>query len=166
MRQNAAKCNKKEGVLNDRHYAAIEALAGGSTKSEVCGKIGVNRSTLARWMENVYFLAALNERRSEIREVLKKRVAQTVDIATDVVINGLRDPKVPTVVKLRMSCAIIHKLLPFVGNEQYGPHDAEALATQRSPDPTLSALANTSDHEAALRLLDESRVDLSCEDED
>lgn len=161
MRRNATNCDEKEGVLIDRHLAAIEVLVVGGSLAEASEKAGVARSTLSRWMhKNPYFMAALSKRRSEIRNALKSKIVQAVHVASDAVISGLQDPEVPPVVKLQTACSLLHKLFPFINGAQYGPMDAEAVATEMSPNDEIVSMFDSSDPVAARRLLEESKKDL------
>lgn len=88
MQQNAA-----DGVsvisLTSKQEGAIDALLIGETSSQVAETVGVDRSTIHRWLTQPDFAASLNSRRFALREAHQSRIQQLQGSAIEAIEGAL-----------------------------------------------------------------------------
>lgn len=79
------------GKLSTNQERAIEALLSGETASSTAKTVGVHRTTIHRWLADPHFVAALNQRRSDLREASQARLHRIEGSALDAVEQALTD---------------------------------------------------------------------------
>ena len=89
MPQNATPNHERE-VLTPEQINALERLLVGETVTATAKAVGIDRSTLHRWLRKDFeFQAAFNRRKREIAEAVQVRLLSVADKAAAVVGNAV-----------------------------------------------------------------------------
>ncbi len=79
-------CDEPEYELSATQSRALHLLVGGTSVSKAAEEVGVDRSTLHRWLRDDWaFKAAVNGARVELQRAVQLRLAQVACAATEVV---------------------------------------------------------------------------------
>ncbi len=85
MPQNSTEREERE-TLTPQQIAALERLLAGETVTATAEAVGVDRSTLHRWLREDYmFQARLNQAKGELADATQARLLRVADKAAEVV---------------------------------------------------------------------------------
>ena len=88
--------------LAPNQLAAIVALVGGSSVTDAAERVGIDRTTLHRWLSgDAAFLAALNRMKMEALDAIRREVRSAVGDAARVVRELVTNPDTPPAIRLR-----------------------------------------------------------------
>ena len=88
MQQKAAN-ERDAGALTPAQERAIESLLVGETKTDAAAIVGVDRSTIHRWLQQPAFIAAFNSRRNELCDAHDSKLQRLQTAALAVVAESL-----------------------------------------------------------------------------
>ncbi len=89
MPQNATQ-NEEPEILTPQQIAALERLLAGETVTATAEAVGIDRSTLHRWLREDYlFQALLNQAKRELADATRVRLLRAADKAAEVVGNAV-----------------------------------------------------------------------------
>ena len=125
LARGEAKCNtlpqkftlapSLQSDINAQKQRAILLLLEGATITKTAETIGVDRSTMHRWLREPHFIAERNRRAKEAREACQERLRHLADAAVEVVGKAVESGNLKAALSL----------LKIVGLGDVGPGDEE-----------------------------------------
>lgn len=122
MQDDETSCNSLQ-PLDERQLRAVDLLASGRAASEVAAELGVDRTTLWRWLQEPPFAASLNSRRLEIWQTSNDRLRALLCRAAEVLEQALAASDI------RVALALLRLGGPAELG-RIGPTDAEEIAEE------------------------------------
>jgi len=100
----------RQNVLSTRQQRALELLLAGQTITEAARAVGINRSTLTRWLASPHVRQALGEQRQRRMDEIHHRLAALTDRALDS-LGAVLEGEAPPGAKVRAALGVIDVLL-------------------------------------------------------
>lgn len=127
--------------LNSKQERAIDVLLVGETTSQVAQTVGVDRSTIHRWLSQAEFAASLNRRRLALREAYQFRLQRLQERAIETLEGEIEQGNG------RMALAVLKGTgLLSGGLTTIGPTNADAVRREQAAkenDDHLTDLINS-----------------------
>ena len=122
MLQNSTEREERE-TLTPQQIAALERLLAGETVTATAEAVGIDRSTLHRWLREDYvFQARLNQAKRELADATRARLLRVADKAAEAVGNAVDQGN------LNAALAVLKGLGALSGMAVTpGPEDPEVL---------------------------------------
>lgn len=140
MPQNATRRGNSDG-LSPHQIAVLESLLTGATVTKAAATVGVDRTTVHRWIRSdPVFLASLNEGKRELWESIGRQMLYVARAAADTVLEAIHDGDARTSLEVLKGIGALSGHTP-----RYGPDDPVEV----------EALMNTSAERARLRIADQ-----------
>ncbi len=99
--------------LNPKQNRVIAFLLAGHTQHEAAKLTGVGKSTVTRWLDQVYFSDVLMKGQEQTRKEAERLLGGALSRAVQALIGVLENPKSSPVVKVNASRAILDYSLKF-----------------------------------------------------
>jgi transposase-like protein len=100
------------------HLNAISMLVAGYTQAQTAKQLGINRTTLARWIQKPWFQAAMSKAQIEVREDLVKSILSRASAAYQVLTEIMLDPTSTPREKIACAKEIRQGVAPLLGSVQ------------------------------------------------
>lgn len=138
MQQNAT-LNEDSEALSPDQIKALELLLSGETVSAAAKAVGIDRSTVHRWLrEDFEFQAALNRKKRELADAVQTRLLTVADKAAEVVGNAVHNGD------LSASLAVLRGTGALSGTPvRPGPEDPAVLRENAQVEREESELLRT-----------------------
>lgn len=94
-------------ALTPKQRRAITSLLQGATQLEAAAAVGVNRSTIARWMDSAEFLAELRAGQDAMMQEAVRRVVVGVGDALDTLSVTMSDPTATAAARVAAARAML-----------------------------------------------------------
>lgn len=132
--------------------AALELLAQGMTRIETAKELGVNRSTVHRWLQDPGFIRELESIRREQRHEARRSLEALLPDALAVLLQDLTDVNVSRTVRQKAALAVLDRAgFPVkAGVELTGPDGTHPMIAS-------VAVLSADDRAALLRRLSKSK---------
>ena len=115
-----------DSELSPKQLAVISSLIAGCTVTEAAEAVGVDRSTIHRWLSSdAAFIADYNRQRLDLVNSQQARLRTLSDKSLSVLEKLLDDEQVSPSVRLRAAMAIVHR--QGLSRASIGPTDAAEI---------------------------------------
>ncbi|GHV30811.1 hypothetical protein FACS1894167_12230 [Synergistales bacterium] len=109
--------------------AAIDSIIGGASITDAAASVGITRETLSRWLHrNPIFMARLNERRAEVRDVKFAGLISLIETIEEGVKTAFEDSDVPAAVKIQSGLSALPKFYAMLVAFDTGTTNPETVA--------------------------------------
>jgi site-specific recombinase XerD len=126
-------------AMPERWRSAIDAIITGRSDADAAEAAGVSRQTLNGWKNhNAVFIAELNQRRAEMKDVLYSRIASMLEEMTACLAAALKNPETPPAVIVQAGLSALPKLYALVADRNSGETDVFKIIHQRESAEALS----------------------------
>ena len=134
--QNATVC----GELDSKQISAVAGLTAGGSVTDVARQIGVDRSTIYRWLnEDPVFLSELNKEKQEQLRGIRAELSSLAQTATKTLRELLLTENTPSAVKLKAAATILQAVGVLVP-EPLGSTDPEQIRSEQATNRLLTLL--------------------------
>ena len=89
---------------------ALHLLSQGYTKCETARQLGVNRTTVHRWLEDPLFVAELHRLRNRLTDDCRERLLSLAPLALDVLESDLRSPNTHPLVRQKAAIEVLKRV--------------------------------------------------------
>lgn len=131
---NEMQQNTTDIELSPKQHQAIEQLLQGQSITAVARQINVDRSTIYRWQDDVYFEAECNKKARELRDASKARLVQLAEKSLAVIGDALDAGDAKTALAVLKGIGYLPGTIAPIGSTDPEQLENEQVIAQRQKD--------------------------------